>query len=352
MIKEETKKLMMKELSSAKKASILIGVVKKDQTYVTGKTNDHYSDVDIGDLVFEIGSVTKTFTSLLLSKLVLNHTIDLDEPVSSYKPEYKRALSYKGKDVTFRHLSIHLSGLPRDDTPTLRLQMKENKDAKDSPYKYYTSQDLNQFFIDYDLKKEIGKKWGYSNLAVGLLGNTLAELLGLTYEEAIKSQVLEPLNMTDTFIKGTSEQNQRYIKAYNKKGDHIPPFLLPAVNGAGALKSTLHDMLRYLEHQMNPDQSPLKREIELTHQIHSKTQWKYYNMGLGWVIERKKWSDYPIIHHDGGTTGFFTYCGFMKEKQIGTVICSTAPIKTFSIIKMLLGLGGMLHEDIAKTIFE
>lgn len=340
------------ELNKAKKGSILIGVVTKDEKFVTGTTYDDHGDVEIGDSVFEIGSVTKTFTSLLLSKLVLNKTIDLAQPISFYKPEYRRALSYNGEEVTFCHLSTHLSGLPREDMKKIRQQMKENKDARDNVYKNFTSEDFDQFFIDFELKKEIDKKWRYSNIAVGLLGNTLAEILGETYEEAITSQILQPLGMKDTFITGNTEQKQRYVKAYNKKGEKIPPFLIPAMNGAGALKSTMHDMLRYLEHQMNIHECPLKEEIEFTHKIHSKTQWKDFNMGLGWVIEQKRWSDFPIIHHDGATMGFKTYCGFIKEKQIGVVICSTAPIKLLTLIKILLGLTGMVHEDITKAIFN
>lgn len=201
------------------------------------------------------------------------------------------------------------------------------------------------------MKKEIGEKWGYSNLAVGLLGNLLGEILGLNYEAAITSQILEPLGMKDTFVTGDSDQNRRYMKAYNKKGEEVSPFLVPAMNGTGALKSTMHDMLMFLEHQMNIHGSPFKDEIDFTHKIHTKTQWKNFNMGLGWIIERRKWSRFPIIHHDGATVGFHTYCGFIKEKQIGTVICSTAPLRALPLIKKLLGLTGMLHEDIAKTIF-
>lgn len=344
--------LIKRELNNAKKASILLGVVTKDKKFVTGTIHDDHDVVEIGDSVFEIGSTTKTFTSLLLSKLVLNYTLDLDQPISSYKPEYRRALSYNGKEVTFRHLSTHLSGLPRENMKRIRQRMKEHKGEKDNPYKYFTHEDLDQFFIDFDLKKEIGRKWRYSNIAVGLLGNILAEILGVTYEEAIKSQILEPLDMWDTFIIGNTEQIQRYVKAYNKKGKEIPPVLLPAMNGAGALKSTIHDMMRYLEYQMNIQESPLKEEIEFTHRIHSKTQWKDFNMGLGWFIERKKWSDFPVIHHGGTTMGFHTYCGFIKERQIGIVICSTIQLRPLRLIKMLLNLTGIVNEDIAKSIFN
>lgn len=351
MINKAIEKLIKKELTSAKNASMLIGVTTNKERFVTGTIHDEQNVPDIGNAVFEIGSTTKTFTSLLLSKLILNQTISLDEPISSYKPEYKRALTHNGKEVTFRHLSTHLSGLPREDMKKLRQRMKEHKDAKENPYKYFTKEDLHQFFSDYDLKKEINKKWSYSNIAVGLLGNLLAEIAGQSYEEAIKTEILQPLGMYDTFITGNEEQNQRYVQAYNKKREHIPAMLLPAVNGAGALKSTIDDMLHYLEHQIGLQESPLKEEIELTHKIHSKTKWKDFNMGLGWFIEDKKWSEYPIIHHGGTTLGFHTYCGFIKEKQTGIVICSTIQLNPIRMVKMLLNLTGGVNENIAKEIF-
>ena len=130
LINQETEVLIKKELDHAKKASIVLGIVTKNEKLVTGTIYDDRGDVEIGDCVFEIGSTTKTFTSLLLSKLIINNTIAPDEPISSYKPEYKHALSYKGQEITFRHLSTHRSGLPREDMKKIRQRMKFKKQLK------------------------------------------------------------------------------------------------------------------------------------------------------------------------------------------------------------------------------
>lgn len=351
MINQAAQSLMEIERKNAKRASIVVGVVNKEDHFITGTIDNEIDGVETKDRVFEIGSTTKTFTSLLLAKLVLNNTIALDEPISSFKPEYKNALSYNGKEVTFRHLATHRSSLPREDMKTLRKRMKEHKNEKDNPYKYFTPQDFNKFFIDYDLKKDIDTKWNYSNAGYGLLANVLSELVGTTYEEAIKENILVPLKINDTFITGDEAQLSRYIQPYNKKAEPIRPIMLPAINGAGALKSTMNDMLHYLKAQMGLIQHPIQKEMDFTHQIHSTTQWKDFNMGLGWFIENKKWSDFPIIHHGGTTMGFHTYCGFIKEKQIGVVISSTIQLKNIRIIKMLLKLTGIVNENIAKEIF-
>ncbi|MBM7714607.1 CubicO group peptidase (beta-lactamase class C family) [Bacillus thermophilus] len=352
ILNEQANKLIQKELGRAKNASMGLGVITKEQKWVSGHLYDENRNTDIGDCIFEMGSTTKTFTSLLFAKLVLEGTISLDEPVTTFKPEYKNALSYNGKEVTFRHLSTHTSGLPREDMKKIRQRMKENKQDKDNPYKHFTHDDIHQFFLDYDLKREIDQKWRYSNIGVGLLGNILAEILGVTYEQAIQSHILEPLCLKDTFITGTAEQNSRYVKAYNQKKEPIRPMELPAINGAGALKSSLHDMLQYLEYQIGLKESPLQEAMALTHQTHGKTSWKKTSMGLGWFIEQVKWSEFPLIHHGGTTMGFHTFCGFIKEKQIGVVIFSTIQLSAWRIIKMLIKLEKGVNEDIAEEIFK
>lgn len=352
MIDEKAQSIIKRELADAKKASLVVGVVSGNDKMITGTTHEETGARQDGDHVFEMGSTTKTFTSLLLSKLVLSNRVALDEAVSSYKPEYRNALTSNGKEVTFRHLATHRSGLPREDMKKLRKRLKEHKDEKDNPYKYFSHQDFNQFFIDHDLKQEIGKKWKYSNIGVGLLGNLLAEMLGMSYEEAIQTEILSPLGMEDTFITGNEQHHARYIHAYNKKGERIPPILLPAIEGAGALRSTVGDMLLYLQHQMGMTENPLRKEMELTHKVHGETGKKGFDMGLGWFIEQKKWSEHPIIHHGGTTMGFHTYCGFIKEKQIGIVISSTIQLKNLRLIKMLLNLTGAVNEDIAEAIFK
>ncbi|RSK25986.1 class A beta-lactamase-related serine hydrolase [Bacillus sp. HMF5848] len=347
-----TKKLVERDFHMAKKPSIGMGVVTKDGRLFYGSTHDDMGDISIQDCLFEMGSTTKTFTSLLLAQLVQEGMVSLDDSIISYKPAYKNALSFNGEGVTFRHLSTHSSRLPREDMKTLRVRMKENKDEKDNPYKHFSTDDFNQFFLNHELKKEIGEKWAYSNVGVGLLGNVLADIVGMPYEAAIREYILEPVGMKSTFVTIPEKEMNRFVKAYNKKGERIWPIEIPAMPGAGILKSSLDDMLTYLECQMGLKETPLREAIDLTHHIHGKTSSKKVNMGLGWMVEQKKWSSYPIIHHGGTTMGFHTYCGFIKEKQIGVVIFSTIQLKLSRIIQMLMRLKQNVNEDMAEVIFQ
>lgn len=354
MIRESTIDLMRKEVSRAKKASIVVGVVKNGKREYIGllENGSERADSELGDLYFEIGSTTKTFTSLLLAKLLTENVISLDDPVSKYKPEYKQALTYNGKEVTFRHLATHTSGLPREDMKTLRRQIKENKERKNNPYKDFTPADLDRFFTTYKIKRKIGKKFVYSNIGLGLLANTLSDLLDMTYEEAIKTEILKPLEMNDTFITVNESHLDRYVQAYNKKGNLVPPIELPAINGAGAIKSTMNDMLTYVEHQIGLRSSPLREAISLTHEKQFVKATKQIEMGLCWMIENKKWADTPVIHHGGTTVGFHTYCGFMKEHKLGVVIYSTIQIPFMRLMKMITGLEEMVNVNIADPIFK
>lgn len=354
MITESVIKLMKEEISNAKKASIVVGVVTKHRKEFLGflQNENSQANVEAGNLFFEIGSTTKTFTSLLLAKLVTDGKISLDDPIRAYKPEYKNALSCNGKDVTFRHLATHTSRLPREDMKTIRKRLKENKEEKNNPYKSFLAEDLHQFYLDFDLKKEIGEKWGYSNIGIGLLANTLAEILDLPYEEAIQTHILDPLKMNDTFMTVNNNHMDRYVKAYDKKGQLVPPIELPAIHGAGAIKSTVNDMLIYLEHQIGLKESPLRESIDLTHDRQNVKAFKHTDMGLCWMIENTKWSKYPIIHHGGTTIGFHTYCGFIKEDQIGVVAFSTVQLPLLRMLKMIAGLEDGVNANIAKQLFR
>ncbi len=354
MITENTLTLMQNEVSKAHQASIVVGLTNNRQReYVGFLQNDIVrSDAEICEYLFEIGSTSKTFTSLLLAKLVNEGRITLDDPISTYKPAYKKALTYKGKHVTFRHLATHTSGLPREDMKTIRKNIKEDKERKNNPYKDFSPDDLHRFLSNFTLTKEIGNKWAYSNLGVGLLGNTLAEICDMSYEEAINTHILEPLGMHDTMITIKNNQMDRYAKAYTKKGEPVPPIELPAINGAGAFKSSINDMLTYLEHQIGIRENPLQGSISLTHQSQQIRASKSIKMGLGWMIEKKKWADVPIIHHGGTTVGFHTYCGFIKEHKIGVVIFSTIQIPFVRLLRMIVGLEDFVNANIANSIFQ
>lgn len=352
MIPKTTNRIIDKELKKAKYASMIVGVVTRHGMAVESYLHDYYQDVDPENLLLEIGSTTKTFTTTLLAKLVNENMIQLDDSVIPYVPEYKQALTYQGKEVTFRHLATHTASLPKDDIKTIRAQMKQDPTLKLNPFQQYDKNALHQFFTTFQPSRAIGSKWTYSNLGMALLGIVMERVLDIDYETAIETHILSPLGMNDTFFHVPEEEMYRYVKAYSKKGVSIPPLDIPSMMPAGGLKSTLRDMLRFLRFQMALRETALRDSIDFTHEGQKVKAMKGFEQGIGWMIDRPKWSSYPIIQHGGDTMGFHTYCGFMKELEIGVVAVSTVQLNVSRAIKMLVQHDGLINTNIANSIFQ
>ena len=147
-----------------------------------------------GDTIFEIGSVTKVFTSLLLAEMVSRKEVALDDPAAQYLPEPVRMPERSGKAITLLDLSMHCSGLPR---------VPGNLNPKDpaNPYADYSVDDLYQFLSGYTLPRDPGSEVECSNLGAGLLGHILARRAGTDYETLVRARITEPLSMPDTVLR-------------------------------------------------------------------------------------------------------------------------------------------------------
>src|SRR5215469_7965114 len=155
-----------------------------------------------GDTVFEIGSMTKVFTSLVLMDMVRRGEVALTDPISKYLPESVKVPERNGRKITLADLSTQSSGLPR---------MPTNFTAKDqnNPYADYTVQQMYDFLSGYKLTRDIGSQYEYSNLGVGLLGHVLSLRAGMSYEALVRSRVCDPLQLKDTRIALTPEMKAR-----------------------------------------------------------------------------------------------------------------------------------------------
>lgn len=351
MIPKITNRLIDKELKKAQSASMIVGMVTRDGKQVESYLHDYYQGVDPENLIFEIGSATKTFTTTLLAKLVTVGVVSLDDSVCPYVPAFKKALTYQGEEVTFRHLATHTASLPKDDIRTIRRQMKQDPSLKLNPFQQYDEAAFQTFFKNYQPKRPFGTKWSYSNLGMALLGYVLAKITDSTYEDAIDTYILTPLGMKDTYFTVPNDDMHRYIKAYTKKEEQIPPMEIHGVNPAGGLKSTMHDMLNYLQFQMGLKDTALADSMALTHENQHIRAMKGFDSGLGWMMDRVKWTKYPIIQHGGTTIGFHTYCGFIKELGIGVVAISTIQLNLARMFRILLKQDGLINTNIANSIF-
>jgi D-alanyl-D-alanine-carboxypeptidase/D-alanyl-D-alanine-endopeptidase len=198
------------------------------------------------DSVFEIGSITKTFTGLTLAQMVQQNKVGLDEPVRTLLPKGTVAAPTAGAEITLVDLSAQRSGLPR-----LPDNMKPADDT--NPYADYDAKALYAFLASHGVAMPANPVFGYSNLGVGLLGQALADRAGSTYEALVHREVTGPLGMTDTAITLTPALGKRFIAGHAAGNKPQRGWDFLALVGAGGIRSTAADMLTYLDAQLHPD---------------------------------------------------------------------------------------------------
>jgi len=263
------------------------------------------------DNVFEIGSVTKVFTASILAGMVIRREVRLDDPVAKYLPSLTRIPSRNGRQITLLDLATQSSGLPR---------MPSNFTPRDStnPYADYSVQQMYAFLSGYQLTRDIGASYEYSNLGVGLLGHALALKAGTSYEQLVTRRILTPLQMKETAITLTPALRARLALGHGGDGHVVPNWDLPTLAGAGALRSTAADMLTFLVANLDSTRAPLSQTLQQTHGERHATDNPNLKIGLAWHILSRPAG--TIVWHNGGTGGYRSFIGFDPARHVGVVV--------------------------------
>lgn len=275
----------------------------------------------IGDSVnantlFEIGSITKTFTGITLARLHNAGVLNLQDSIDIFLPD---SVQYQKKDfqpVRLWHLTTHTSGMPQ-----IPLNLIFNVKDQTNPYKDYSPADMFDFLPSYS-PDNFEKGINYSNYAVGMLGYCIANRESLNIESILRKYVIDDLKMNNTRIQLNENQRQNFITGYTAEGDYQQPWdFTDATSSAGALKSNISDMMIYLKANMQPDNSTLGKAIQ-------KSQKPLFDggrnqIGCGWFLQE------DMIGHDGATYGYNSSMMFDKTKQKGVVVL----VNTFDMKK-------------------
>jgi CubicO group peptidase (beta-lactamase class C family) len=296
---------------------LVLAVVNKENVrkYSYGSINKKVKQLpDAENTIFEIGSITKTFNSLILAEEVVAGRMKLNDPVNLYLPDSIPALNYQGKAITLQHLANHTSGFPRLPANIFNARV----DPKD-PYKHYLPDSLYGFLMDYRLSVLPGTMFSYSNYGAGVLSTILERTLNSTFEQLILSRICKPLGMSHTRITLSAAAQKNFAQGYNETGEATAPWDLASLKGSGAIRSTLNDMVKYAQAQMKMD-GPLHKAIALSHQ--PTFIGKEQSMGLGWRITGNEQHSY--LHHSGGTGGFRSFIGFDPDRHTAIIILSNA----------------------------
>jgi CubicO group peptidase (beta-lactamase class C family) len=315
---DEVKSILQDRIERAKRGvGIVVGLVDDQGTRVItfGKPSLDSKQALDGNSVFEIGSVTKVFTATLLADMVERGEVSLSDPISKYLPKTVKTPTRDGKEITLLDLATQTSGLPR--LPT-------NFAPKDprNPYADYSVDQLYAFLSSYTLTRGIGEKYEYSNLGVGLLGHILALRAGTDYETLVRKRICQPLKMEDTKINLTAELQARLVTGHNPALIPVHNWDLPTLAGAGALRSTVNDMLKFVAANLGLKKSPLLAAMQRAQQSQRETGQPDLTIGLNWHILKK--FDSEMIWHNGGTGGYHSFIGLDKKNRRGVVVLSNS----------------------------
>ena len=284
--------------------------------------------------MFEIGSITKVFTSLLLAEAVARGEIKLDDPVAKYLPPEVRMPTRNGRQITLLDLATQRSGLPR-----LPTDMKPANPA--DPYADYPAAQLYAWLSGYTLTRDIGSRYEYSNLGVALLGRALAHRSGMDYEQLVVTDVCRPLGMADTRIMLPKELQSRMAAPHDAQLAPASSWNLGVFAGAGGLRSDVNDMLKFLAANLG-GQSPLTAAMKMTHEARNDAGNPTMDIGLAWHIDMSH--SPPITWHNGGTGGYRSFIGFDAVRHRAVVVLSNTANSVDDIGFHLLNAGYPLDK--------
>ncbi len=292
-----------------------VGIIENGQmrTFTIGKADLKHSRMITENSLFEIGSISKTFTSMALADMVNEGKVKLTDPISKYLPESVKIPQKGDKPITLLSLTTHNSGLPR---------LPSNLDVSDTtnPYADYGSELLYEFLNQHQLSRSVGEKREYSNLGVGLLGHILGIADGEDYEQVIQNRVLTPLTLKQTFLHVPDTMLNEFVDGHDHNLKQAAHWDFKALAGAGAIRSSLHDMMIYLEANLQADAN--NKALSLSHNAQVDFGNPKTDIGLGWLISKTEEGNF--LWHNGGTAGFRTFIGFDKEAQKGIVLLANS----------------------------
>jgi CubicO group peptidase (beta-lactamase class C family) len=287
--------------------SLVIAFVDGDKSKVASFGKLDNGKAPDGSSVYEIGSITKTFTAALLAQAILSGRVKPDSAVTELLPGF-RIPSRNGKLITVANLATQSSGLP---------YMPDNLAATDrgNPYADYDAARLSVFLAGYQLKRDPDEAYEYSNLGFGLLGFALTQ--PRSYGSVVQAKIFQPLGMTMSGVGLTDAMRSHLATGHDRHNQGAENWTFDVLAGCGAIDSTAEDMLRYLKANMAAGKTALSPAFDLAQQPRRAVD-KTERIGLAWM--RRPANPEDIIWHNGATFGYSSFIGFTADGKRGIVI--------------------------------
>jgi serine-type D-Ala-D-Ala carboxypeptidase/endopeptidase len=338
----DVRAILDKRVADKKSVGLIVALINKDGSvrFVASGESGQAGRAQIdADTIFEIGSITKTFTGTILAQMVASGEVALDSKVHQYAPaQYKFRDTKSAGDITLLQLATHTAGLPR--LPMSIAFAAAMAIDMDNPYKNYPLDAMWKFIADERVDTSKTYAFEYSNLGVGLLGDLLAHKAGLSYQALVKRQILDPLMMKDTAMGDVviaPNAASRLAIGHNDKLKPAAYWTFGSMGGAGGLRASASDMARYIVAQKSgalagatSAQTP---RVKLNDNM---------DIGLTWMTIKRHGDE--IVWHNGGTGGFRSFAGFSKKSGLGVVVLSNTAISVDDIGVHLLNPQNKLKQ--------
>jgi serine-type D-Ala-D-Ala carboxypeptidase/endopeptidase len=334
--------ILRRRIDIEKRATgMAVGIVERGwrRVIVYGRQDSSNARPVGADTLFEIGSVTKVFTALLLADMVHRKQLRFDDPVDRYLPSGLRTTQRSGRAITLADLASHSSGLP---------YFPFNPITTPNPLKvlaHYSVSDLRSWLGGLTLSREPGEQWQYSNVGYGILGLALANKAGTTFDALLKSRIIGPLKLKDTTIHPAGKASRRLAVGHDEKLVPVPPLELGIFASAGALRSTVDDLLSFLRAVLPNSRSPLETPAQLLLSRRRPAPAAGGEQAMGWEVVTG--SD-PFLAKDGVTIGQTATVVLDVPKQTGVVVLSNA----FPVNLGPIPGGGVGAADLARHLIR
>ncbi|MER5639354.1 serine hydrolase domain-containing protein [Kitasatospora sp. NPDC002227] len=314
--------------SAAPGGGVAIAVIRgNERTVACRGYSDQVGERPVrADTRFELGSVTKTFTALLLAEMVARGEVRYDDPIDQYLPADTLPGYPHERPITLLHLATHTSGLPRLPVGLTPAAVPR---WFTSPYATFSTAHLLRALPRTPVRGVPGGQVRYSSLGCGLLGLVLENAAGQRYEELLASRVCGPLGLIDTSCGPGREPATGY-----RRGRRVPSFRLPALPGAAALRSTADDMLRFLQAHLSVDAVPIPEQsgsagslrAALRDVSRARIERRRTGARICLIWNQRPLEEGEVVYQSGSTKGFSAFAGFNPTAQVGLVaMASTMP---------------------------
>jgi CubicO group peptidase (beta-lactamase class C family) len=324
-------------LDTSHGSGIAVGIIHNGRTEIITKGNLSKGGKEKVDrnTLFEIGSVTKTFTATLAASLVNAGQLTFQDSLSMFFPADERELRYQGRAITLLNLLQHTSGLPRIPDNLL----SANEDISD-PYLTYNRDSMEHFFAHYHPTVRPGDTFGYSNLGYGVMGEVMAMKEHADYNSLIQQYICGPLDMKNTHVALSPEELKKLATGYT--ADSVAHYWHFAdMAGAGGLHSDLDNMLKFvgfaletLKESTFGSNRMLRNAINTC--VHKTTSIENSNAecGIGWIVSPL--NGHHLYWHNGGTLGFSSFIGVAPDEDFAIVVLSNSDALTDPLAIKLL----------------